>query len=320
MMNFDVIVIGAGASGIMCAGQAALKGMQVLLVEKMRMPACKLRITGKGRCNITNIAEKEAFMQHIGPDNRFLHNAFGVFFSDELVEFFESIGVKTKKEQGGRVFPQSDKATELTEALVKWVQNTGVVVKCNTTIKDIIIKEGQAMGVIASDGKKLFAKSVVIATGGKSYPATGSTGDGYNFASKVGHTIALLHPLLVPLRSDETFIKSLSGLHLKNIAVSVFVEDIKKHEAFGELEFNDYGIEGPIVLSLSRKCIHDIIAKKKMIFVLDFKSGLSELQLDNRLKRDIDAMGKSPLYDLLRGLMTHQLIKVFVKRLGISQY
>ncbi len=319
MMRFDVIVIGAGASGIMCAGQAALNGMQVLLLEKMRMPACKLRITGKGRCNITNIAEKEVFMQHIGPDHRFLHNAFGIFFSEELVEFFESIGVKTKREQGGRVFPQSDKATELTEALLKWVRKTGVSLQCNTTVKDILIENGQALGVITQDGRKIFAKSIVIATGGKSYPATGSTGDGYNFASKLGHTIALLHPLLVPLRSDETFIKSLIGLHLKNIAVSVFVENIKKHEAFGELEFNDYGIEGPIVLSLSRKCLHDIVAKKKMVFVLDFKPGLSELQLDNRLKRDIDTVGKSAVYDLLRGLMPHQLIKVFVQRLGISQ-
>jgi len=318
MPTYDVIVIGAGASGMMCAGQAALNGLQVLLLEKMRAPACKLRITGKGRCNITNIAEKEVFMQHIGPDNRFLHNAFGVFFSDELVNFFESIGVETKKKQGGRIFPVSDKATELSDSLVKWVQSTGAIIQCHSEIKDILIEDGQIKGVVLKDNNKIFAKSVVVATGGKSYPATGSTGDGYNFATKTGHHVSPLHPLLVPLRASEHYIKNLSGLHLKNIAVTVFIEGIKKHEAFGELEFNDHGIEGPIVLSLSRKCIYDIMADKKIVFRLDLKPGLSDLQLDNRLKRDMNSLGKLGLYELLRGLLPQQLLKVFIEKLGIS--
>ncbi|MEI6123561.1 MAG: NAD(P)/FAD-dependent oxidoreductase [Bacteroidota bacterium] len=319
MQDYDLLVVGAGASGLMCAGQASLNGLKVLLLEKMHMPACKLRITGKGRCNITNIAEKETFMQHIGPDNRFLHNAFGAFFSEDLVSFFSTIGVNTIKEQGGRIFPESNKATELSDSLVTWVKKSGVTIMCNAKINQILVENGEVVGVAKSDGNRIYAKSVVIATGGKSYPATGSTGDGYNFASKIGHTIAPLHPLLVPLRSSDYFIKNLSGLHLKNIAVNVFIEGAKKHQAFGEMEFNETGVEGPIVLSLSRKCIQDIMANKKIVFVIDLKPGLSEIQLDNRLKRDIDTMGKSGLWDLLRGLLPQQLIAVFISTLGIAK-
>ncbi len=312
-MNYDVIVIGAGASGMLCAGQAALKGGKVLLLEKMRMPGCKLRITGKGRCNITNIADKETFMKHVGPDSRFLYNAFSVFFSEELISFFEEIGVKTKIEQGGRVFPESNKATELVDTMVRWLRRIGVALECNTVVKNLIVQENIVQGVEIADGRKIFAKSVVIATGGISYPATGSTGDGYKFAKNTGHSVSDLNPMLVPLTTHDPFIKKLHGLHLKNVGATIFVDQKEKYNAFGELDFFENGIEGPIILTLSRKCIHDLMAKKKIYISIDLKPALSIEMLDNRLKRDIDKLGKANLIDLMRGLLPSQLIQVFLQ-------
>jgi predicted Rossmann fold flavoprotein len=311
-MKFDVIVIGAGASGMMCAGQATSGGAKVLLLEKMRMPGCKLRITGKGRCNITNIAAKEIFLDHIGPESRFLYNAFSVFFSEELVDFFENIGVKTKKEQGGRVFPVSDKATELVDAIVRWLHKTGVTIECNTTVKEIITEEKVATGVKTTDGRTITAELVVVATGGISYPATGSTGDGYKFGEKTGHFVSDLYPILVPLTSNDEFVKKLHGLHLRNVGAAVFVDDKEKYQAFGELDFFENGVEGPIILTLSRKCIKDIYEKKKIRLSIDLKPGLSPEKLDNRIIRDIDRLGRSEVYELLQGLLPSQLIRVFM--------
>lgn len=311
-MKYDVIVIGAGASGMMCAGQAASGGAKVLLLEKMRMPGCKLRITGKGRCNITNIAEKEIFLNHVGPDSRFLYNAFSVFFSEELIAFFEGIGVKTKKEQGGRVFPFSNKATELVDAMVRWLNKAGVIIECNTAVKEIIISENTAGGVITVDGRKIFADSVVVATGGISYPATGSTGDGYKFGKNTGHSVSNLYPMLVPLTSNDEFVKKLHGLHLKNVGASIFVDGKEKYNAFGELDFYENGVEGPIILTLSRKCIMDVVEKKRVYLTIDLKPGLSLEKLDNRMTRDIDRLGRSEVYELLQGLLPTQLIRVFM--------
>jgi predicted Rossmann fold flavoprotein len=311
-MNYDVIVIGAGASGMMCAGQAALGGANVLLLEKMRMPGCKLRITGKGRCNITNIAEKEVFLDHIGPDSRFLYNAFSLFFSEELIAFFEGIGIKTKKEQGGRVFPVSDKATELVDAMVRWLNKTGVMIECNTAVKEIIINEKVVKGIITSDGRTIYADSIVIATGGISYPATGSTGDGYKFGKTTGHSVSDLFPMLVPLTSNDEFVKKLHGLHLRNVGASIFVDNKEKYKAFGELDFYENGVEGPIILTLSRKCIKDVLEKKKVYLTIDLKPGLSLEKLDNRITRDVDRLGRSEVYELLQGLLPTQLLRVFM--------
>jgi predicted Rossmann fold flavoprotein len=311
-MNYDVIVIGAGASGMMCAGQAASGGANVLLLEKMRMPGCKLRITGKGRCNITNIAEKEVFLDHVGPDSRFLYNAFSVFFSEELITFFETIGVKTKREQGGRVFPVSDKATELVETMVRWLNKTGVILECNTAVKEIIVKENVACGVITANNKTIMTKSIVIATGGISYPATGSTGDGYKFGKTTGHSVSELFPMLVPLTSQDEFVKKLHGLHLKNVGATIIVDQKEKYNAFGELDFFENGVEGPIILTLSRKCIKDIFEKKKIQLSIDLKPGLTIEKLDNRITRDIDRQGRSEVYELLQGLLPSQMIRVFM--------
>ena len=311
-MDYDVIVVGAGASGMICAGQAAISGARVLLLEKMRMPGSKLRITGKGRCNITNIAAKEVFLEHVGPENRFLNNAFSVFFSEELISFFHSIGVKTKVEQGGRVFPVSDKATELVDAMARWLSKTGVRLECNTAIKEIIVKDKMAVGVVTSDGRSIYANSIVIATGGISYPATGSTGDGYKFGKMTGHSVSSLFPMLVPLTSTDDFVRKLHGLHLKNVGAKIMVDQKEKYNAFGELDFFEDGVEGPIILTLSRKCIKDVLEKRMIQLCVDLKPGLSNEKLDNRLTRDIDSLGRSEVYELLQGLLPSQLIRVFM--------
>ncbi len=318
-MIYDVIIIGAGASGLMCAGTAAKRGLSVLLLEKMHMPARKLRISGKGRCNITNIAPLDEFMKHIGPDSRFLHNAFGVFFSQELEEFFESIGIETVKEQGGRIFPASGKATEVVDHLIEWVKKSGAHIRCNTSVKDIIIEENTVKCVHTTDNQIIPAKAVVVATGGLSYPATGSTGDGYHFAEFSGHTIHPLRPMLVPLISSDDFIQKLNGLHLKNISITVYVEGVKKQEIFGEMEFRDNTLTGPVILSLSRRFIDDISAKKKIIFYIDFKPALDHSKLDSRLLRDLNAMGKETFYKLLLGLLPSQLVPVFIELTDINR-
>jgi predicted Rossmann fold flavoprotein len=311
-MKFDAIIIGAGASGMICSGQAASGGARVLLLEKMRMPGCKLRITGKGRCNITNIAEKEVFLEHVGPDQRFLYNAFSVFFSQELIAFFEGIGVKTKTEQGGRVFPVSDKATLLVDALASWLLKKDVTVEYNTTVKEIVIHNNHATGVLTSDGRTISSDAVVVATGGISYPATGSTGDGYTFGKKTGHFVSDLYPMLVPLTSSDEFVKKLHGLHLRNVSARIFVDNKEKYNAFGELDFFENGVEGPIILTLSRKCIKDLYEKKKIQLKIDLKPGLSIEKLDSRIIRDIDRLGRSEIYELLQGLLPSQLIRVFM--------
>lgn len=317
-MDYDIIVIGAGASGMICAGQAAIGGAKVLLIEKMRMPGCKLRITGKGRCNITNIAEKEDFLKHVGPESRFLYNAFSVFFSQELIDFFERIGVKTKVEQGGRIFPVSDKATDLVEAMVNWLSKTGVTLVCNTAVRELIIKDSKVKGVLISDGSSIYAESVIVATGGISYPATGSTGDGYIFAKKAGHSISQLNPMLVPLTSKDNFTSKLHGLHLRNVGAKIFVDQKEKYSAFGEMDFYENGIEGPIILTLSRKCIKDINKQKKIHLSIDLKPGLTHEMLDSRLKRDIDKLGKSNVLELLKGLLPSQLIPVIISLTSID--
>ncbi|HNX06142.1 MAG TPA: NAD(P)/FAD-dependent oxidoreductase [Bacteroidales bacterium] len=317
-MYYDVIVVGGGASGLMCAGIAAGRGLSVLLLEKMALPARKLRISGKGRCNLTNILPKERFMEHIGPDARFLHNAFGVFFAQELIDFFEGLGVKTLVEQGGRVFPESGKAIEVVDVLTAWVKKSGVIINSNAPVVKIITDNDIAGGVVTAAKKQYAAGAVVVATGGLSYPATGSTGDGYRFARLAGHTVFPLRPMLVPLISSDFFISELNGLHLKNICITVAVDGTKKYSIFGEMEFRDNTLAGPVILSLSRKFIDEIIAGKKVVFYFDLKPGLDQEKLNARLLRDLNTLGKAGYHELLRGLLPGQLIPVFQKLLAVD--
>lgn len=319
--NWDLIVIGGGPAGLMAAGQAALTGKKVVLFEKMNRPGRKLSITGKGRCNITNSAPLAEFINQVQPNKNFLRSAFSQFYSDELIDFMHGIGVKTIHERGGRIFPESGKAVEVTKCLVDWCKKTGVKIHTSTSAKSLIIKEQTIKGVVIATGKELkevLAPKVIVTTGGMSYPATGSTGDGYQLAASVGHKTSKCFPSLVPLVTREKILPSLSGLELKNCDVTLWIDGKKKENFFGELYFMDYGVSGPIILSLSRIAVPLMRKKQKIEISIDFKPALDHQKLDKRITRDFNEKGKESLYNILRGLMPVKLIETSLKSTGLE--
>ena len=246
-----IFVIGGGASGIMAACRAAEEGAQVTLFEKMPQIGRKLRITGKGRCNLTNAADVDEIVKNIPGNGKFLYSALKNFSSVDTVNFFESLGVKTKVERGGRIFPASDDAKEVIDALMKRLIILGVEVKTNSPVKEILAENKKIVGVFVG-GKIFKADAVILATGGASYPATGSTGDGFKFARRLGHTVTEILPALVPLETEEDFVKDLQGLSLKNVRAKLLADGKKISEQFGEMLFTHFGVSGPIILTLSR--------------------------------------------------------------------
>lgn len=315
--KYDVIVVGGGAAGLMAAGTAAESGAKVLLLEKMKRPGRKLRITGKGRCNLTNIAEVSEFISHIGPDGRFLRQAFSRFFSEDLIGFFNTIGIKTVIERGGRVFPASEKAQDIVDCLVNWVEKSGVIIKCSSSVKNLKIEHNSIKGVELSNGKIFNADSVIIATGGASYPATGSTGDGYRLAKTADHTIIPIRPALVPLETSGNIADKLEGLNLKNISVSVWKDRKKIAERFGEMVFMQYGISGPVILSLSRQLGKIFENGQRLIFSIDLKPALDYKKLDKRLIRDINDFGNLKFREILRKWLPQKMVPVFIDLLKI---
>ena len=316
--KYDVIVAGAGASGLMAAGVAAGAGAQTLLIEKMKVCGRKLRITGKGRCNITNIAEINDFLDHIEPDRKFLYQAFSRFFSEELISFFEDIGVKTVVERGKRVFPQSSNANDVVDALVRWNSKMGVSILCNTRIDSLIIEDNIIKGVI-SGGQKFFSDKVIISTGGCSYPATGSDGFGHKLAISAGHTITRLRPALVPVIPSGSIHKELTGLELKNITVKLIIEGIEKDELFGDMTFIKTGLSGPVILTLSRKIVDALGAGKKVGLSIDLKPALDENKLDARLIREINENGSKPFTTILKNLLPSLMIPFCIASCRISE-
>ncbi len=325
MQKYDTIIIGGGAAGLMAAGQSAELGAKVLVLERMNRPGRKLSITGKGRCNITNTAPLAEFIRQVQPNGRFLRSSFSNFFSDELIEFFNNIGVKTVTERGGRIFPESGKAVELVKSMVNWCKNKGVTIKTNFRVNSLITKDDCIVGVSGTfeeNGKKelisFSANKVIIATGGVSYPATGSTGDGYELAKSAGHKINPVWPSLVPLETEGTKAKRLSGLELRNIKGTVWIDGKKAGEDFGELCFADFGITGPIVLSLSRLIVPALKENKEIVFSIDLKSALDDKKLDNRLLRDFNERGNVSFRNILNGLLPKLLIPVCIQDTKIS--
>jgi predicted Rossmann fold flavoprotein len=320
LKEYDIIVCGAGASGMMAAGIAAQNGAHVLLLEKMKHPARKLRISGKGRCNLTNTARMSDFLLHTGNDSRFLRTVFSQFFSKELISFFNSIGIKTVEERGGRVFPVGQDARQVVDILHKWVLDMGVKLLCENEVKHLIVEETGVKGVRLINKNTFNSGSVIVTTGGLSYPLTGSTGDGYRFAKEAGHHVIPPRPMLVPLLVKEDHVKKLEGLNLKNIAINVWVDGNKCGDAFGEMVFTNDGMSGPIVLSLSRRFIDNIRQKKKVFFSIDLKPALDEQKLDNRILRDINENGKLKFHLLARKWMPGQLLPVFLNLINIPHY
>ncbi len=301
----------------MAAGIAAQNGASVLLFEKMKHPARKLRISGKGRCNLTNTTRMSDFIRHIGKNGRFLRPAFSFFFSKELIDFFEKLGIKTVEERGGRVFPISQDAKQIVDAMHKWVLDMGVDLICESEVKHLTIENTIVKGVQLTNKKLFSANSVIISTGGLSYPLTGSTGDGYRFAKEAGHNIIPTRPMLVPIITKNVIVKRLEGLNLKNITINVWVDGKKCAEEFGEMGFTNNGMSGPIVLSLSRQFIDDIRQNKKVIFSIDLKPALDEQKLDNRILRDINENGKMLFSSLAKLWMPGQLVPIFLDLINI---
>jgi len=297
---------------LMAAGQAAGLGAETLLLEKMDRPGRKLSITGKGRCNLTNVASLSESMAHFGPGGRFLRQAFSRFFNSELVAFFEELGVRTVTERGGRVFLASGQARDAVDALVRWVGERGVTLRTRSPVERLLVEGGRVVGVQTSAGRCYRADAVIVATGGASYPATGSTGDGYRLAEAVGHAIVPIRPALVPLETAGDVAPRLQGLSLRNVTVRVWVNGKKQAESFGEVLFTHFGLSGPIILSLSRQVVDALRLGQTVILSLDLKPALDERRLDARLLRDLDAHGKQQFRTLLEGLLPRKLIPVCI--------
>ncbi len=313
-----VVVIGGGAAGLMAAGRAAESGAVVVVLEKMKQVARKLCITGKGRCNITNTAEIMAFIDHFPGTGRFLRPAFSTLFNDGLVSFFESNGLKVVTERGGRVFPASGKAPDVKASLMRWLQPLGVSVQTDVTVSSLLTEDDHVTGVIAG-GRFIMADAVILATGGKSYPATGSTGDGYRLAEAVGHRIVPVRPALVPLETAGRFTGRMNDLNLRNIQVDLVVDGRRKARQFGELVFASFGVTGPTILTLSAQAVDALDAGSKVMLSLDLKPALDEKKLDARLVRDFSKRLVEPVHSVLRGLLPAPLVPVCLGMTGIRR-
>jgi len=312
-----VIVVGGGAAGLMAAGQAALAGADTLLLEKMKKPGRKICISGKGRCNLTNRAELPEFIAHFGNTGTFLRQAFFRFFSAELVDFFTEQGLELVTERGGRVFPASGKAYDVLDVLVKWIEQCRVKVNRSAKVDKLIVNGGIVSGVICN-GKRIPANAVVLATGGASYPATGSTGDGYRLAKNAGHSIIPIRPALVPLETAGNTARQMAGLNLRNIGVRMYVNGRRRKQAFGELVFSEFGLTGPVILTLSSEAVDALRNGDRVDLSIDLKPALDEQKLDARLLRDFASRGNEELHSVLRGLLPKEMVPVCLDLIGID--
>lgn len=312
-----VIIIGAGAAGLIAAGSAARTADKVILIEKNDIAGKKLLITGKGRCNITNAAEIEDMIMQYPRNAKFLYSALYSFTNEDIIRIIEKNGVKTKVERGGRVFPVSDRAADVVRALKKYAMKDNVTL-IHGTVKSLIMEDSKVIGV-KTDSKMILADRVIICTGGKSYPITGSTGDGYKFARSAGHTIVEPKASLIPVITEEKWVKDLMGLSLKNIKITAYNRQNKKvYSDFGEMLFTHFGISGPVVLSMSAYLKN--IDKEKYRIEIDLKSALTEEQLTARIIRDFAKYNKKHLINSMDDLLPKALIPVIISLSGIDSH
>lgn len=315
MKDKTVAVIGGGAAGLVACGRAAQKDCRVVLIEKNSLLAKKVRITGKGRCNITNSADMEEFIRNVPRNGKFLYSAFYSFTNQDMIALLEGLGVKTKTERGGRVFPVSDCAKDVAEALKKFALQKNVRL-LRASAQGLMIRDGHIAGVETDKGL-IPCNSVVLATGGKSYPLTGSTGDGYRIAEKAGHTIIPPKPSLIPIVTREKWVSGLMGLSLRNVELSAYNEKGKKiFSDFGEMLFTHFGISGPIVLSASAHLREP--EKNQYKILIDLKPALTPEQLDKRVLRDFGAFSRKYLQNALDELLPKALIPVIIELSGLD--
>ena len=314
----DLIVIGGGAAGLMAAGTAAQRGLSVTLFERNEKLARKVAITGKGRCNVTNACPLlNDLIANVPVNGRFLYGAFSRFTTDDTMDFFEGMGVPLKIERGNRVFPVSDRALDIVDALNKYITINGVKRK-TARVTELIVEDGAVKGCKTEDGSEFYADNVLIATGGKSYPGTGSTGDGYTLAKQVGHTITELKPSLVPLECHEGWCTDAQGLSLRNVGIEI--EDAKTYKTvykdFGEMLFTHFGVSGPMILSASSQMRK--MERGRYVIHIDFKPALSYEQLDKRLQRDLLECSNKNLYNTLSLMLPRKMIPIIVKLSGLN--
>lgn len=312
-MKKKVVVIGAGPAGMMAAIAAADAGAQVTLIERNVRPGRKLAITGKGRCNVTNACEMREFLTHVSSEPRFLYSTLSAFSCADVMQFVEELGVPLKVERGARVFPVSDRAQDVVDAFCSALRQRSVSLVCDRATALEYNPEGRPSAVVCESGK-YDCDSVIVATGGCSYPLTGSTGDGYTFARTAGHTIIELRPSLVPLVSPDRFCADCMGLSLRNVRVTLFREEREVYSDFGEMLFTHFGLSGPCILSASTR----MEKKGRYRIHIDLKPALTDAQLDARLLREIEESPKRELRGMLRTLVPGKMLDPFISRFGFD--
>ncbi len=311
---------------MIAAATASENGNEVTILEKMENIGKKLLITGKGRCNITNSADMEEFMKNIPENSKFLYSSFNKYTNQDIVNFLKKQGVETKVERGGRIFPVSDKAQDVLEAFKRKLKELKVQIRTNFEVAKILTEDGNVTGIEGKNGEKILADKVILATGGKSYPVTGSTGDGYRMAKMLGHTVTELKPSLVPLTTSgnsRVLCQQMQGLSLKNVAIKIKNENKIIYEDFGEMLFTHYGVSGPVILSASAiliryKNIDELLKENKIKLYIDLKPALDEEKLDNRILRDFEELKNKQFKNSLDKLLPRKMIEPIITLIGIS--
>jgi hypothetical protein len=327
--DYDIAIVGAGPAGLMAAIESHRPSSKVLVLEKMHRPALKLRISGKGRCNITNDADSKEFIAHFGKNGRFLKFALAEFSNKDLLEYFERLGVRFKLERGGRYFPRSDSAVDVAEALVGKLKSLKIPVATSSEVKSIEkLPDGrfalsiEKKGPAGEKDARVFTiktRKVLMATGGKSYPKTGSDGAGLIISSGLGHAIVPVFPSLVPIKTAGDTAKKLRGLSLKNVNAEVWCGGKKVDELFGEMLFTDFGVSGPVILSLSKTIVRLVDEGLKVFLVIDLKPALNHKMIDLRLLREMNEHGKQGFKNLLKRLLPGKMTSVFIEELKIPE-
>lgn len=322
-----VIIIGGGPAGIISAISSARNGNNVILIEKNNSLGKKLLITGKGRCNITSSININDFIKNIPGNGKFLYSAFQNFTNIDIINLIEKNGVKVKEERGNRIFPITDDSKDVLKSFEKELNKyKNIKIKLNTKVKEVLEENREVKGVILESGEKLFASKVIVATGGKSYPLTGSTGDGYKMASKLGHTVEKIRGSLVPLTADKILCQSMQGLSLRNVKIQI--KDIEKnkkiYEDFGEMLFTHFGVSGPIILSASAhllryKNIDKLLKENKIKLIIDLKPALSYEELDKRVLRDFEIFKNKEFKNSLFELLPKKIINPIINLSNINE-
>lgn len=322
-----VLVIGGGPAGMMAAITSAQNGNDVTILEKMNSCGKKLLITGKGRCNITNAASMEEFFKNIPGNPKFLYSAFNNFTNEDIINFLNKQGVSTKVERGERVFPASDMSQDVLNAFMKKMKSLGIKIITNCEVTGILVKNGEVEGVTTKEQKEKLAQKIILATGGKSYPVTGSTGDGYEIAKKVGHTVTKISPALVPLvcnhKNSLQICQLAQGLSLRNIKIKIVNENKTIYEDFGEMLFTHFGVSGPVILSASSillryKNIDELLKQEKIKLQIDLKPALDKEKLDLRIRRDFEEYKNKQYKNSLDKLLPQKLIQAFIEKTNID--